>query len=94
MAGFVVIGIPGDPQLYLADLGAGTVSPLKAAAGTTLGTVDRLRHAGATIVKGVNLAVTVGSSAHAASGQFDERAATIQFDEGPASGQFDTDVKP
>ncbi|WFU08672.1 hypothetical protein QA646_15435 [Rhizobium sp. CB3090] len=94
MANFVVIGIPGDPQLYLADLGAGTVSPLQAPAGTTLGTADQLRNAGAIIVKGVNLAITVGSSAHAASGQFDDQAATIQFDEGPASGQFDTDVKP
>ncbi|MGY5809619.1 hypothetical protein ACXHXG_18085 [Rhizobium sp. LEGMi198b] len=94
MAAFVVIGIPGDPQLYLADLAAGTVSPINSPTGSTLGIADQLRNAGATIVKGVNLAVTVGSSAHAASGQFDDQAATIQFDEGPASGQFDTDVKP
>ncbi|NTF82778.1 hypothetical protein [Rhizobium rhizogenes] len=89
MAAFVVIGIPGDSQLYLADLTGGTVSPIKAPAGSNLGIADQLRNAGATIVKGVNLAITVGSATDAASGQFDEGAASGQFDEGPASGQFE-----
>ncbi|MBB5573880.1 MULTISPECIES: hypothetical protein [Rhizobium] len=67
----VVIGIPGDPQLYLADLSAGTVTPLAPQAQSPLHAADQLRHAGATVVKGVNLAVVVGGAAKAASGVFD-----------------------
>ncbi|MDL2402969.1 hypothetical protein [Rhizobium mayense] len=67
----VVIGIPGDPQLYLADLKAGTVTPLAPQAQSSIHAADQLRHAGATIVKGVNLAVAVGSVDKAASGVFD-----------------------
>ncbi|AVA23413.1 MULTISPECIES: hypothetical protein [unclassified Rhizobium] len=88
MTNFVVIGVPGNSQLYLADLGAGTISPLAAPAGSDLGTADQLRNAGATIIKGVNLAVAVGSSADAANGRLDE-AASIRLDEGPASGRLD-----
>jgi thiazole synthase ThiGH ThiG subunit len=88
MANFVVIGIPGDPQLYLADLGAGTISPLAPPAGSNLGIADQLRNVGATIIKGVNLAVTVGSAGDAANGRLDE-AASIRLDEGPASGRLD-----
>jgi hypothetical protein len=71
MANVVVIGVPGDSQLYLADLKAGTVTPLSPQAGSTLGVADQLRNAGATIVKGVNLAVAVGGAEKAASGVFD-----------------------
>jgi hypothetical protein len=67
----VVIGIPGDPQLYLADLKAGSVTPLAPQAQSALQTADQLRQAGATIVKGVNLAVAVGDAEKAASGVFD-----------------------
>ncbi|NTG42709.1 hypothetical protein [Rhizobium rhizogenes] len=88
MANFVVIGIPGDPQLYLADLSAGTITPLAPPAGSDLATIDKLRNAGATIIRGVNLAITVGSADDAASGRFDD-AASGRFDEGPAGGRFD-----
>jgi hypothetical protein len=71
MTDFVVIGLPGDPQLYLADLKAGTITPLSPQAGSTLGGADQLRNAGATIVKGVNLAVAVGDAKKAASGVLD-----------------------
>jgi len=87
MTNFVVIGIPGNPQLYLADLGAGTVSSLAVPAGSNLGIADQLRNAGAVITKGVNLAVTVGSSADAANGRLDD-AASIRLD-GPASARLD-----
>ncbi|HEY0121527.1 MAG TPA: hypothetical protein VGC14_07185 [Rhizobium sp.] len=80
MANFVVIGIPGDPQLYLADLGAGTVTSLKVPAGSDLGIADQLRNAGATVVKGVNLAITVGSAQDASSGRSDPSAATTRSD--------------
>jgi hypothetical protein len=80
MANFVVIGIPGDPQLYLADLSAGTVTSLKVPAGSDLGIADQLRNAGATVVKGVNLAITVGSTQDAGSGRSDPGAATTRSD--------------
>jgi hypothetical protein len=80
MANFVVIGIPGDPQLYLADLGLGTVTSLKVPAGSDLGIADQLRNAGATVVKGVNLAITVGSAQDAGSGRSDPSAATTRSD--------------
>ncbi|MBB4567994.1 hypothetical protein [Rhizobium leucaenae] len=67
----VVIGIPGDPQLYLADTQAGTVTPLAPQAQSALHAADQLRQSGATIVKGVNLAVAVGGAEKAASGVFD-----------------------
>lgn len=89
MANFVVIGITGDTQLYLADLSAGTISPLAPQPGSPLSTIDQLRNAGATVTRGVNLAVTVGSASDAASGRFDETPASTRFDEGAASGRFD-----
>ncbi|MDL2404166.1 hypothetical protein PY650_00540 [Rhizobium calliandrae] len=89
MANFVVIGVPGDPQLYIADLGAGTITPLNAPGGSDLGVADQLRNAGATIVKGVNLAVAVGTAANASAGKFDDIAASGKFEGTTASGKFD-----
>ncbi|MFS8114416.1 hypothetical protein QD460_22045 [Rhizobium jaguaris] len=89
MGNFIVFGIPGDTQLYLADLGAGTISPLNVPTGSGLGMADQLRNSGATITKGVNLAVMVGSTASAGAGRMDEAAAGIRMDEGPASGRMD-----
>jgi hypothetical protein len=70
MAKVVVIGIPGETELWLADLGAGTVSRLPAAKSGALAEAQKLRHAGATITKGVDLAVVVSSKDAVASGQF------------------------
>ncbi|MEF0940300.1 hypothetical protein [Rhizobium sp. BR 362] len=89
MGNFIVFGIPGDTQLYLADLSAGTVSPLNVPAGSDLGVADQLRNSGATITKGVNLAVLVGSIASAGSGRMDDTAASGRMDESPASGRMD-----
>jgi hypothetical protein len=89
MAKIVVIGIPGDTQLYLADIDAGTVTPLSPPAGSDLGVADQLRNGGAVIVSGVNLAVAVGSAGDAGSGKFDTAAASGKFDTGAASGKFD-----
>jgi hypothetical protein len=91
MTNFIVVGVPGDTQLYLADLSAGTVSPLNIPAGSDLGIADQLRNSGATIIKGVNLAVAVGSAASAGSGRMDEAAASGRMDESPAGGRMDTD---
>ncbi|HEX8045527.1 hypothetical protein [Rhizobium sp.] len=89
MANFVVFGIPGDSQLYLADIGAGTISPLSVPAGSDLGVADQLRNAGATIIKGVNLAIAVGSTAGAGSGRLDDAAAGGRLDESAPSGRLD-----
>lgn len=89
MANFVVFGIPGDSQLYLADIRAGTISPLNVPAGSDLGVADQLRNAGATIIKGVNLAITVGSTASAGSGRLDDAAAGGRLDESTPSGRLD-----
>jgi hypothetical protein len=70
MTKVVVIGIPGETELWLADLGAGTVTRLPAPKGGALAEAQKLRHAGATITKGVDLAVVVSSKDAVASGQF------------------------
>lgn len=69
MARIVVLGIAGEEGLWIADLDAGTVVGAEAPAGGDLKAADELRKAGATIVKGVNLAA-LASSADAASGGF------------------------
>lgn len=70
MAKVVVIGIPGETELWLADLHAGTVTKLPPVKGGALAEAQKLRHAGATITKGVDLAVVVSSKEAVASGQF------------------------
>lgn len=66
----VVIGIPGEPGLWLADLGSGTVTPLDQVTGD-LAAADKLRAQGGTIVKNVDLAVAVSSADKVFSGHFD-----------------------
>ncbi|AHF85166.1 hypothetical protein RLEG3_26580 [Rhizobium leguminosarum bv. trifolii WSM1689] len=69
MAKAVIIGIPGEAGLWLADLGAGTVTALTPTG--ELATVNGLRKAGGTFVKGVDLAVAVSSAQVALSGHVD-----------------------
>ncbi|NKJ91163.1 hypothetical protein GFM14_05985 [Rhizobium leguminosarum bv. viciae] len=69
MAKVVIIGIPGEVGLWLADLGAGTVKPVNPTG--DLGTANDLRKAGGTFVKGVDLAVAVSSAQVALSGHVD-----------------------
>lgn len=71
MARVVVIGLPGDDQLYVADLDAGTVQPMQSLASGPLAAANDLRNAGGTVIKDVNLAVAVSSSEQAFSGVFD-----------------------
>ena len=65
----VVIGIAGEEGLWVADLHAGTVKPLNPPKGD-LKTVTDLRRGGATVTKGVNIAVTVKSAEAAFSGHY------------------------
>ena len=71
MARVVVIGLPGDDQLYIADIDAGTVQPMQPPVAGPLAEANDLRKAGGTIVKDVNLAIAVSSSEEAFSGVFD-----------------------
>ncbi|API50546.1 hypothetical protein BMW22_01850 [Rhizobium leguminosarum] len=68
MAKAVIIGIPGEAGLWLADLDAGTVKPLNPTG--ELATANGLRKAG-TFVKSVDLAVAVSSAQVALSGHVD-----------------------
>ncbi|NLS06319.1 hypothetical protein HGP14_23670 [Rhizobium sp. P32RR-XVIII] len=65
------MGLPGDNQLYVADLDAGTVQPMQPPASGPLADANDLRNAGGTVIKDVNLAVAVSSSGQAFSGVFD-----------------------
>jgi hypothetical protein len=60
MANVIVFGVQGDTQLYIADLAMGTVVPLSIPSGGSLGIADQLRNGGATVIRGVNLAIAIG----------------------------------
>ncbi|WEX76457.1 hypothetical protein PYH37_004764 [Sinorhizobium numidicum] len=70
MAKVVVIGIPGEPGLWLADLGNGTVRPLDSVTGD-LATANSLRAKGGAVIKSVDFAVAVSSADEVFSGHFD-----------------------
>lgn len=71
MARVVIIGVEGEIGLWIADLDAGTVVPLDPPQSGSLKAVTDLRAGGGTIVKGVNLGVTVKSVEEAFSGHYD-----------------------
>ncbi|OAP38308.1 hypothetical protein AU381_22285 [Sinorhizobium glycinis] len=60
MSKVVVIGIPGEPGLWMADLGNGTVTPLNEVTGD-LATVNGFRKLGSTFVNNIDLAIAVTS---------------------------------
>ncbi|MBB3453495.1 hypothetical protein FHT86_001751 [Rhizobium sp. BK313] len=71
MTKVVVIGIKGEEGLWVVDLSARSVTPLHPPKAGTLKAVADLRASGASIVKGVDLAVTVKAADSAFSGHFD-----------------------
>lgn len=71
MANIVVIGVEGQSDVYVVDLDAKTVETLAAPAASALGKADELRNAGASVIRGVNLAVKVSSAPAASGGHFD-----------------------
>lgn len=66
----VVIGLPGQDDLWIADLAAGTVARLPGPAVGGLLSAQLLAKSGGTVVNGVNLAVAVDTAAEAISGKF------------------------
>jgi len=71
MSKVVVIGLPGEEGLWLADLGAGTVTALAVPASGGLRQANDLRTAGVTVIKNVDLAVGVSTTADVAAGFLD-----------------------
>ncbi|WP_082477902.1 MULTISPECIES: hypothetical protein [unclassified Rhizobium] len=71
MAKVVIIGIPGESGLWIADIDAGTVTPLEAPAEGPLAAANRLRAGGTVVTKGVDLAVAISSAAKVSSGLLD-----------------------
>ncbi|MCO5963692.1 hypothetical protein [Sinorhizobium meliloti] len=71
MDGVIVIGVAGGKDLYVADLDAGTIKPITPPTTGALQTVVDLRSAGASVIKGVDVAISVTSAEDAAHGRFD-----------------------
>lgn len=71
MATVVVISVEGEDGLWVADLTAGTLTPLPVPKSGGLKAVTDLRATGSTVTKGVNIAVTVKSVDAALSGHYD-----------------------
>lgn len=71
MAKVVVIGIPGDAGLWLADIDAGTITALEAPGEGPLAAANKLRAGGAVVTKGVDFAVAISSAAKVSSGLLD-----------------------
>lgn len=71
MARVVILGITGEQGLWVVDLDAGTAAPLTNSPDSTLQPIVNLRASGATVTRGVNVAVSVASADVAYSGHFD-----------------------
>ncbi|MDY6963166.1 hypothetical protein [Pseudorhizobium marinum] len=71
MARVVVLGVPGETGLWVADLDAGTVTAFQPPAGSALDAASKLRASGAVILKGVDFSVAVKSADDAFSGHLD-----------------------
>ncbi|WP_026613892.1 hypothetical protein [Ensifer aridi] len=71
MARVAVIGFVGEEGLYVVDLDSGKVAPLTVPSTSPLQTVVDLKTAGATVVKGINVAIGVESVEDAFHGRFD-----------------------
>lgn len=71
MAKVIVLGIPGEPGLWLADLDAGTVSKIDAPSDGALASANALRAGGSAVIKGVDFAIAVSSAAKVSSGLLD-----------------------
>ncbi|WP_377294727.1 hypothetical protein [Rhizobium sp. SG2393] len=70
MANVIMIGVPGNNTLYVADLEAGTVKPADSAS-SALAAANRAGSHDGIVVKGVDFAVAVNAADSAAAGLFD-----------------------
>jgi hypothetical protein len=70
MAKVVVIGIPGEPGLWMVDLGNGSVRQLDSVTGD-LATVNGFRKLGSSFINNVDLAIAVSSADEVFAGHVD-----------------------
>lgn len=61
MSKIVVIGLPGQTGLWVADTESGVIVPLAPPYSGALASADALRQNGVLVAKGVNLAIAFGS---------------------------------
>lgn len=71
MANVVVMGVTGRQGLWVVDIDAGTVTPLPEPTTGNLKTVVDLRAVGASVIKGVDVAISVGSAGDIACGHME-----------------------
>lgn len=70
MAQVVILGVEGEDGLWIADLGAGTVTPFKdKSAGALASGTPR----SGLVTKGVDFAVAISSASEAAAGHYEGR---------------------
>lgn len=82
MARIVVLGLHGENGLWVVDLDAGTVATLATPTTGALKDADDLRKAGATVIKGVNLAALATSLDAASGGYMDADGGYMDTDGG------------
>nr|WP_314086780.1 hypothetical protein [uncultured Shinella sp.] len=82
MANIAVLGLQGEEGLWVVDFSAGTVTALPAPSTGALKDADDLRKAGATVTKGVNLAVLATSADAASGGYMDAGGGYMDADDG------------
>jgi hypothetical protein len=71
MAKVVVLGVTGEKGLWVVDIDARTVTPLAEPAAGNLKNVVELQAAGASVIKGVDVAISVESAGQVASGHME-----------------------
>lgn len=71
MATVVVLGVEGKEGLWAVDFDKGTVTPLDGPMTGNLKNVVDLRAAGASVIKGVDVAIKVDTASSAAAGHME-----------------------
>ncbi|MES5099718.1 hypothetical protein ABUK73_15935 [Agrobacterium sp. BA1120] len=71
MAKVVIIGVEGEKGLWVVDIDAGTVTPLADPTTGNLKNVADLRAVGASVIKGVDVAISVESAGGVAAGHME-----------------------
>lgn len=71
MAKVVVLGVEGEQGLWVVDLDVGTVTPLPEPTTGNLKKVVDVRAAGASVIKGVDVAIRVESAGAVAAGHME-----------------------
>lgn len=71
MANVVVLGVADKQGLWVVDIDAGTVTPLPEPTSGNLKNVVDLRAAGASVIKGVDVAISIASASDVAAGHME-----------------------